>query len=76
MFGRARRSVPFVQLSSITGRLNRLNETIIKEFGSLQLDYECEKRRETPDQEIENSNAVNSSMDITSEEFPWAINGG
>ncbi|KIJ31929.1 hypothetical protein M422DRAFT_266294 [Sphaerobolus stellatus SS14] len=64
--------------SGIRGQLQRINQTIIKEFGNCGID--CHLNLEETDIEHEETGTgvmgggINTEIRITAEEFPWAIN--
>ncbi|KIJ40145.1 hypothetical protein M422DRAFT_256972 [Sphaerobolus stellatus SS14] len=71
-------TVPSVNIAStpgIRGRLQRIHETIIEEFGNSGMEYELEKNDMA---QLEGDTTPSASIDtevhITAEEFPWAIN--
>ncbi|KIJ53866.1 hypothetical protein M422DRAFT_242130 [Sphaerobolus stellatus SS14] len=72
-------TVPSVHIAStpgIRGRLQRIHETLIEEFGNSGIEYDLETENHMA--ELEGDTAPSAGMDtevcITTEEFPWAIN--
>ncbi|KIJ31849.1 hypothetical protein M422DRAFT_266464 [Sphaerobolus stellatus SS14] len=72
-------TVPSFNIAStpgIRGRLQRIHETVIEEFGNSGIEYDWEAGNGTTD--LERDSALSAGIDtevrITAEEFPWAIN--
>ncbi|KIJ30550.1 hypothetical protein M422DRAFT_267886 [Sphaerobolus stellatus SS14] len=72
-------TVPSVHIAStpgIRGRLQRIHETLIEEFGNSGIEYDLETENDMA--EVEGDTAPSAGIDtevrITVEEFPWAIN--
>ncbi|KIJ29567.1 hypothetical protein M422DRAFT_269008 [Sphaerobolus stellatus SS14] len=72
-------TVPSVHIAStpgIRGRLQRIHETLIEEFGYSGREYGLETENDMA--ELEGDTALSVGIDtevrITAEEFPWAIN--
>ncbi|KIJ27932.1 hypothetical protein M422DRAFT_270869 [Sphaerobolus stellatus SS14] len=72
-------TVPSVHIAStpgIQGRLQRIHETLIEEFGNSGIEYDLETENDMA--ELEGDTAPFAGFDtevhITAEEFPWAIN--
>ncbi|KIJ30899.1 hypothetical protein M422DRAFT_267505 [Sphaerobolus stellatus SS14] len=72
-------TVPSVHIAStpgIRGRLQRIHETLIEEFGNSGIEYDLETKNDMV--ELEGDTALSVGIDtevrITAEEFPWAIN--
>ncbi|KIJ45800.1 hypothetical protein M422DRAFT_250590 [Sphaerobolus stellatus SS14] len=72
-------TVPSVHIAStpgIRGRLQRIHETLIEEFGNSGIEYDLETENDMA--ELEGNTAPSAGIDtevhITAEEFPWAIN--
>ncbi|KIJ30568.1 hypothetical protein M422DRAFT_267913 [Sphaerobolus stellatus SS14] len=72
-------TVPSVHIASmpgIQGRLQRIHETLIEEFGNSGIEYDLETENEMA--ELEGDTVPFSDIDtevcITADEFPWAIN--
>ncbi|KIJ37655.1 hypothetical protein M422DRAFT_259748 [Sphaerobolus stellatus SS14] len=72
-------TVPSVNIASspgIRGRLQRIHETIIEEFGNSGMEYDLEMENDMADLEGDTtpSAGIDTEVHITAEEFPWAIN--
>ncbi|KIJ26697.1 hypothetical protein M422DRAFT_272206 [Sphaerobolus stellatus SS14] len=72
-------TVPSVHIAStpgIRGRLQRIQEILIEEFGNSRIEYDLETENDIA--ELEGDTAPSAGIDtevcITAEEFPWAIN--
>ncbi|KIJ40125.1 hypothetical protein M422DRAFT_256949 [Sphaerobolus stellatus SS14] len=72
-------TVPSVHIAStpgIRGRLQRIHQTLIEEFGNSGIEYDLEMENDTA--ELEGyptpSAGIDTEVHITAEEFPWAIN--
>ncbi|KIJ22790.1 hypothetical protein M422DRAFT_276722 [Sphaerobolus stellatus SS14] len=72
-------TVPSVHIASspgIRGRLQRIHETLIEEFGNSGMEYHLETENDMA--ELEGDTAPSAGIDtevrITAEEFPWANN--
>ncbi|KIJ30544.1 hypothetical protein M422DRAFT_267882 [Sphaerobolus stellatus SS14] len=72
-------TVPSVHIAStpgIRGRLQRIHETLIEEFGNSGIEYNLETENDMA--ELEGDTAPSAGIDtevrITADEFPWAIN--
>ncbi|KIJ33081.1 hypothetical protein M422DRAFT_256956 [Sphaerobolus stellatus SS14] len=72
-------TVPSVHIAStpgIRGRLQRIHETLIEEFGNSGIEYDLQMENDTA--ELEGyptpSAGIDTEVHITAEEFPWAIN--
>ncbi|KIJ45818.1 hypothetical protein M422DRAFT_250604 [Sphaerobolus stellatus SS14] len=72
-------TVPSVHIAStpgIRGRLQRIHETLIEEFGNSGIEYGLEIENDMA--ELEGDTApfagIDTEVRITAEEFPWAIN--
>ncbi|KIJ40154.1 hypothetical protein M422DRAFT_256983 [Sphaerobolus stellatus SS14] len=72
-------TVPSVNIASspgIRGRLQRIHETIIEEFGNSGMEYDLEMENDMAELEGDTtpSGGIDTEVHITAEEFPWAIN--
>ncbi|KIJ30905.1 hypothetical protein M422DRAFT_267516 [Sphaerobolus stellatus SS14] len=69
-------SVHIASTPGIRGRLQRIHETHIEEFGNSGIEYELETENDMA--ELEGDTAppagIDTEVHITAEEFPWAIN--
>ncbi|KIJ45804.1 hypothetical protein M422DRAFT_250594 [Sphaerobolus stellatus SS14] len=68
-------SVHIASTSGIQGRLQRIHETLIEEFGNSGIEYDLETENDMA--ELEGNTApsgIDTEVCITAEEFPWAIN--
>ncbi|KIJ40142.1 hypothetical protein M422DRAFT_256969 [Sphaerobolus stellatus SS14] len=72
-------TVPSVNIAStpgIRGRLQRIHETIIEEFGNSGMEYDLEMENAIAELEGDTTPSadIDTEVHITAEEFPWAIN--
>ncbi|KIJ53882.1 hypothetical protein M422DRAFT_242151 [Sphaerobolus stellatus SS14] len=72
-------TVPSVHIAStpgIRGRLQRIHETLIEEFGNSGIEYDLETENDMAELEGDTapSGGIDTEVHITVEEFPWAIN--
>ncbi|KIJ29553.1 hypothetical protein M422DRAFT_268992 [Sphaerobolus stellatus SS14] len=72
-------TVPSVHIAStpgIRGRLQRIHETLIEEFGNSGIEYDLETENDMAELEGDtaSSGGIDMEVHIIVEEFPWAIN--
>ncbi|KIJ34782.1 hypothetical protein M422DRAFT_263140 [Sphaerobolus stellatus SS14] len=72
-------TVPSLDIAStpgVQGRLRRIHETIVDEFGDSGMEYSLEAGHHGPEPDggIAPTAVIDTQVRITAEEFPWAIN--